>query len=225
MPWAVAAAAGIGAVGSIVGGAESASGANAAAAVQQQALNWQETNAQPFVNAGQTAIPGVQNLLGLGPQGTAGIMAQLQQMPGYQFTLGQGLNAVQNSMASQGLGVSGNALRGAAQYATGLASQTYQNQFNNMLGLAQLGANTTVGAGSNINTASGQLGAAQQNAANALGSGISGAANNASSAVLMNSLLSNQGSGSSLFGGGATTVDPGTIANANFTSTTPYNIS
>jgi len=180
MPWAAA----IGAVGSIAGGIISSQGAQSAASTNQAAQQWMEQSAQPFVNAGQGAIPSVQNLLGLGPQGSAGMMAQLQQMPGYQFTLGQGLNAVQNSMASQGLGVSGNALRGAAQYATGLASQTYQSQLNNLMSLANLGENAAVGAGSTIASTAANTGLAQQNAANLLGGGMSGAANTGAQALL-----------------------------------------
>lgn len=56
--------------------------------------------------------------------------AQLEQMPGYQFTKNQGLQSVQNSAAARGLGVSGAALKGAANYATGLADQNQQQFFN-----------------------------------------------------------------------------------------------
>jgi hypothetical protein len=55
----------------------------------------------------------------------------LEQTPGYQFNLSQGLKATQSAAAAKGLGVSGAALKGAATYATGLADSTYQNQFNN----------------------------------------------------------------------------------------------
>jgi hypothetical protein len=57
--------------------------------------------------------------------------AQLEQTPGYQFNLSQGLKAAQSAAAAKGLGVSGAALKGAATYATGLADSTYQNQFAN----------------------------------------------------------------------------------------------
>lgn len=60
-------------------------------------------------------------------------MAQLEQTPGYQFTLDQGLKATQNSYAAQGLGTSGAAMKGADQYATGLASTTYNQQLQNYL--------------------------------------------------------------------------------------------
>jgi hypothetical protein len=65
--------------------------------------------------------------------------ATLEQTPGYQFNLNQGLKSVQNSAAARGLGNSGAALKGAASYATGLADSTYQNQFNNALSNANLG--------------------------------------------------------------------------------------
>jgi hypothetical protein len=58
-------------------------------------------------------------------------MAGLAQTPGYQFTLHQGLQATQNAAAARGLGVSGAALKGADTFATGLASQTYNQQLNN----------------------------------------------------------------------------------------------
>jgi hypothetical protein len=57
--------------------------------------------------------------------------AQLEQTPGYQWNLAQGLKATQSAAAARGLGVSGASLKGAATYATGLADSTYQNQFNN----------------------------------------------------------------------------------------------
>ena len=48
----------------------------------------------------------------------------------YAFTKTQGLKAVQNSAAARGLGVSGAALKGAANFVTGLADNTYTNLFN-----------------------------------------------------------------------------------------------
>lgn len=56
--------------------------------------------------------------------------ASLEATPGYQFTKTQGLKAVANSAAARGLGVSGAALKGAANFATGLADNTYQQNFD-----------------------------------------------------------------------------------------------
>lgn len=55
----------------------------------------------------------------------------IQNMPGYQFNLQSGLAAVQNAAAAKGLGVSGQALKQAANFATGLSNNYYQNYFQN----------------------------------------------------------------------------------------------
>jgi hypothetical protein len=68
----------------------------------------------------------------------------LENTPGYQFTLGQGLESTQSSAAARGLASSGAALKGAASYATGLADSTYQNQYNDLLNTAG-GYNTLAG--------------------------------------------------------------------------------
>jgi len=62
-------------------------------------------------------------------------MAGLAQTPGYQFTLQQALQAQQNSATARGLGVSGAQLRGAADYAGGVASKTYDQQLQNALSI------------------------------------------------------------------------------------------
>lgn len=53
----------------------------------------------------------------------------LEQTPGYQFNLSQGIRGVDLSAISKGL--SGAQAKAAATFATGLADNTYQNQFNN----------------------------------------------------------------------------------------------
>lgn len=57
-------------------------------------------------------------------------MAQIEATPGYQFTREQGLKAVQNSASARGLGVSGAAMKAAADYSTGLANNTWKDLFN-----------------------------------------------------------------------------------------------
>jgi len=115
-------------------------------------------------------------------------MAELEQTPGYQFTLNQGLRAAQNAATSMGLGQSGPAIAGAADYAAGLASQTYQQQFQNywannmnlydmVAGLTTMGQNAAAGVGTaGIQTARG-AGEALMGGANALAAGQVGAAN------------------------------------------------
>jgi len=52
--------------------------------------------------------------------------------PGYQFQLQQGLQATQATNAARGLGSSGMNDAAQTQYAEGLASSTYQQDFNNL---------------------------------------------------------------------------------------------
>ena len=73
----------------------------------------------------------VPNMAAYTPLPTRMDQATLEATPGYQFALSQGLKSVQNSASARGLGVSGAAMKGAADYATGLADNTYQKQFAN----------------------------------------------------------------------------------------------
>jgi hypothetical protein len=54
-------------------------------------------------------------------------LEELQQTPGYQFQLEQGLQGVNNSAAAKGSLLSGKQLKGINNYAQGVASQGYQS--------------------------------------------------------------------------------------------------
>lgn len=151
----VAAAVAGSAVASVAGSALSASGAQSAAAtqaaaqekaaeMQQQTANQNFANLAPYNVNGQNALPNLNNQYGQtqnvlngalataqGAVPQAMTQAQLVQTPGYQFQLAQGLASTQASAAARGLGVSGAALKGAANYSTGLANSNYQTQFGN----------------------------------------------------------------------------------------------
>lgn len=212
---------------------------SANAAIDEQRRQQAQTRADllPYNTTGQAATKALSTLTGLDAGGdpmTAPLtkpitmdQATLEQTPGYQFNLTQGLKAVQNSAAARGLGVSGAALKGAATYATGLADSTYQNQFNNAVtnqtntynrlqGLATLGESAGAQTGalgtqtaSNIGNALIGSGNAQAAAgiggANAISAGLSGGANSISQGLLLNRLL----------GGGAQTGIFGAAGAAN----------
>lgn len=154
-----------------------ASAANNAANLQASMYGQGKAALEPWVQGGGAAWNTLQNMTGTNPGGnpmTASLtapfqptMAQLQQTPGYQFTLQQGLKATQNSKAAQGLGGSGEALAGATNYAEGLAGTTYQQQFTNYLGQNQ----------QIFNMLAGQAQAGQNSASNLLGQGVTSAAN------------------------------------------------
>lgn len=158
----------------------------------------------------------------LGPSGSLiakfqPTIQQLEQTPGYQFVLNQGLQGVQNSYAASGLGSSGPALKGAANYAEGLAGTTYQQQFQNYLtqnaqiynllggimntgqasaaGMAGLAVQSGANQASLLGQAGSALAAGQVGSANA----VSGALNGIGSNALTLGLLK----GSGIFGGGS----------------------
>lgn len=132
--------------------------------------------------------------------------SNLANTPGYQFALQQGLKSQQNQMAARGLGTSGAQVKGALQYATGLADQTYGDQYNralsgyntnyqtaannvnNLMQLLNVGqssaAQTGVAGLQAANTAGGYL----TSGANALAAGKIGAANAYANSPLMSGL-------------------------------------
>ena len=136
----------------IMGAGKASSAAKDAANTQKQMYLQTRADLAPYNAIGQTASGNALSLAqgsptGGGPDyvGMAGAMfpgglgggspgggmsqAELEATPGYQFVLSQGQKAVQSAAAARGLGVSGASLKGAATYATGLADNTYQNQF------------------------------------------------------------------------------------------------
>lgn len=121
----------------------------------------------PYANA--PGSMGAFNPLLLGTSGPRQMAARLSQMPGYQFTLGQGLKSTQNAFAAQGLGSSGAALKGAAQYSTGLANTTYNQQLQNYLQSYQTGFSNYLGQNQQIYNMLGGLATSGQAAAANLG--------------------------------------------------------
>lgn len=105
------------------------------------------TTGQNTVNAtfGQGAAPLQQNyastsagaeqlakLLGIG--GTSGdIQATLAKIPGYEFTVNQGIENIDRNQAAKGALNSGNTDVAIADYVTGKANQNYQDYVKNLL--------------------------------------------------------------------------------------------
>lgn len=105
--------------------------ADKATATQEKFFNITQENLKPFMEGGQDAFKDLDNF----------DQAALEATPGYQFALKQGLKAVTNSLTARSLGISGAALKGAADFTVGLADQTYGAQFNRLLERAKVGAN------------------------------------------------------------------------------------
>ena len=123
-----------------------AAAANNAAALQNAQFQQTQANLAPYASIGTAALPqliqslGYQGqygsngqLTGLSGQGFQFNPSNLAQTPGYQFTLQQGLNAVNNATSATGQTGSGAQAKGLANYATGLAQNTYNQQYQNAL--------------------------------------------------------------------------------------------
>jgi hypothetical protein len=199
MPYAIVAAAAATVGGSLL----QASATQGAAHDQEEAANnatkvqlkmYDETVAreQPFVGAGTNALQALQYGMGLGsptsytgsavPGGFGSLSApfdasKLAETPGYQFTFQQGEQALQDQFSASGGVGGGNALRAATQFGEGLASTTYQQQFQDYLAqqAQQYGFLQTI-AGSGQNAAA-NLGALGASAGQSIGSNIIGAGN------------------------------------------------
>ena len=202
------------AIGSLFGTTQQADAATLAA--QQQANSQQQGAAAltaqlaPYSAIGTSVLPQLLQSLGynanFGSNGNLqGISGQgfqynpfsfnpsdLQNTPGYQFTLQQGQKGVNNALSSQGLLGSGAQAKALSDYTTGLANNTYNQQLQNALGMYQTNYGTALGT---YNTNAGQLGNLLnlgQNAAAGVGQANQNAAVNAGNAIAQGTI----GSGS-----------------------------
>jgi len=219
VPWAAAAA---------VGGALISSNASSQASKAQQSAADQANDLQrqqyadtiqrnqPFYGAGTDALAMLQQKLpglntGYDPQ-------QLLNEPGYQFGLQQGQQALERSLAARGRGVSGAALKAAAEfgnnYATGQLNSAFQRdqqakqqqfgQLQSLAGMGQAAANNTAFYGQQTANNAGN---------NMIGAGNSAAANNIAQGNIWSGLL-NQGASMYGSGGGGMSSPAGSSFNA-----------
>lgn len=166
--------------GAIIGAASLGSaliGSNAAksaASMQSKAAAAAAAGMQPYSIPGRGAAATLAEMYGIDPNTgertgqpmSAAALAAFERSPDYQFARQEGLRGVEFSNAARGMLRSGNNLRGLTEYASGLATQNFNNYRNSLTELARIGSGAA--------GASGQATMAQ-GAANA--SGTIGAAN------------------------------------------------
>lgn len=172
-------------VAALAGGAMSMIGANRAASAQRRSADQQiayseETRDQirgdlaPYRQGGQQAQNALMFETGLGPrpEGYGGY----QQSPGYDFRLGEGVNALDMSAAASGDLFSGRTGKAITQFGQDFATNDYNNYLNRLSGLAGSGQNAAAASGTAltnnnamVNQALGAQGNAQ--AAGAVGMG------------------------------------------------------
>ncbi len=135
----------------------------------------------PYVEVGNSSLQTFMDAIPELTQAFNPSMESLAKTPGYQFQLGEGLRATQNSFAAKGLANSGAALKGAATFAEGLAGQRFDTSFNqdmaqkgqefNMLmAPVQMGANAAAMTGGNAMQLGTNMGNTYQNQGNQLSS-------------------------------------------------------
>lgn len=192
----------------IIGGVMASNAANKAAKTQAASADratelqreMYEKNLElqkPFYEAGLTGQNALLQYLGLGGDKTAAnygagmrpfTPSMMYEDPGYQFRLGEGINALNKTAAARGGMMSGRALKEAERYGQNYASNEYNNAFNryyeqrnqmlnplqSLLGQAQTSANQQGVMGANYGTRAGEN---MMAAANARASGYVGGAN------------------------------------------------
>jgi hypothetical protein len=88
---------------------------------------------------GGDAATMLSNALGLrGQAGTDAARAAFQAGPGYDFQVGQGIDAITRAAAAGGQAAGGNVLRESQKFGQGTANQEYQNYLKNLSGVSQL---------------------------------------------------------------------------------------
>lgn len=158
------------------------------------------TRFDPYTRAGGEAAGAFTNLL-RDP-------SSVRSLPGYQFARDEGLSALDKGAAARSGVMNGRLLKDTERFATGLADQTYGNQFNRLMGATGQGAQATqaqvgtVGQGLNgqLQTRTSSYGGDMQNA-DTIGQGDI-AAQNAKTSAFQNLLNAGVSLGGAALGGG-----------------------
>lgn len=178
----------LGAAASLGGSAIQAGATRDASKIQRDMFDLTRKDLAPYRKVGAKGINLLTKRIG---DLTAPItldQAFLEKTPGYQFARTQGLKAVQSGAAARGLGSSGAALKGAADFATGLADQTFGQQFsrelaqreaafNKLLGVTGVGAGAATQGGKFATTTGQSIGGNTIAGGTATAAGLNGAGN------------------------------------------------
>lgn len=157
----------VGAAGSAVAGSEAAGAtrdaSNAAIQQQQSALSQQAQLSAPYRALGESAIPQLQSLLGIGTPGRNGqptsesALNALKNDPAYQFLQQEGTKNTLNAANAQGMSLSGNTLEALSRFNAGLADTTYQQQVGDLENVVNTGQGAAAGQAANIGNAASNI--------------------------------------------------------------------
>ena len=190
MPWAIAAAAVVGAGASIYAADKASSAqtkaANQAQTTEQKALEQIRGDLAPYREAGNTGLNYYQDFLGVnGPAASASARNMFQTSPGYDFAVNEGQKAIEGSAAARGGLLSGGTLKALQDRRMGVANQEYGSYLDRFLGLSSLGENAaaqsgnfTAGSAARQGQYINDAGAAQAGGYLSAAQGVNGAINN-----------------------------------------------
>ena len=181
----------VGAGAAIYGASQAGKAANAQAGAAQNASNTQlqmynqtRQDQGPWRQAGGEALNALEGYYGLpgadgkvDPNAGARDTKLIQNLPGYQFNLQQGNQAVQRDLAAKGLLDSGAAGKALTQYGQGYAMNASNQYLNGLQSLAGLGQTSTQATGAAGANAANQIGSNQIYAGNAQASGYANQSN------------------------------------------------
>lgn len=139
-------------------------GYDAATEEQRRQYDLSRADQQPWLQAGGNALARLESA-------SNGNFDSFKLSPGYQFSVDQQMQGLDRSAAMRGGLYSGGADADRMKYASGLASQEYNNWWNQQAGLAGVGQ-----------TAASGLASLGQNYANNVSNNLIGAANSRASA-------------------------------------------
>ncbi len=166
------------AYGNITASQQQQQGLQQALGAQQQMFKTARGALQPFISQGQGVGSTLQGLLTPGPNQNA----LLSQLPGFQFAQYWGQQAARNQGTTLGLG--GNTLTAAADYATGKAQEYWGQDVNALQNFYNTGANAAGSLAGNAAQFSGQIGQTLGGIGQAQAAGTLGATNAGAQALM-----------------------------------------
>jgi hypothetical protein len=150
---AIAGAAVIGGVTTVISGNKAANAqkqaADASVAEQQRQYDQTRADQAPWRTAGAGALSKLAGLYGVDTGNGATkvpndqLYDEFRATPGYQFQMSEGLKAVDRGAAARGLLGSGAAVKGEQRFGAGLADQTYGQYVGALQSLAGVGQTAT----------------------------------------------------------------------------------
>ncbi len=196
MAGAAVASAGISAIAGHSASKAQQKSAQAGIAEQQRQYDTTRADFAPWRAAGEQALGNL-------TRAYSGDRSAFTASPGYQFNYDEGLRAIDRGAAARGLLHSGAGVKAEQRFGSGLASNEYNNWWNQGLGLAGLGQNAATTVAQAGQNSANNISNAYQQQGNARASSYGSLANSANSGI-SNVLFAylNGGKGGGFGGGG-----------------------